>query len=117
MGFFKKDKNGPAGTLISAISRDASAEEIQNLLSGGADIHERNETGSTPLHLAVFSGSEEIVRMLLDAGANPNAQDLKGVTPLNTARSFNGLEEISKILLGAGADPTLTDNEGKTYNM
>lgn len=117
MSFWKKSTDKIDRTLISAISSDAGADEIERLLQGGASIHERDETGSTPLHLAVFSGSPEIVKLLLAAGADPNAQDQKGVTPLNTARSFNGLEEISKILLAAGADPALKDNEGKTYNM
>ncbi len=103
--------------LLSALSADAPVQEIRKLLEAGGNVHERDEDGRTPLHMAVFNGSEEIVELLLSAGANPNAQDKKGVTALNTARSFNGLESICRMLIAAGADPDLKDNEGKIYNM
>ena len=38
--------------------------------------------GRTPLHQAVKGGNPECVRLLLEAKANVNAEDEKGVTPL-----------------------------------
>lgn len=117
MGFFSELFGGRARTLLAAVAADRPVSEIEKLLDAGADVNERDEGGRSALHLAVFSGSEELVSLLLARGADPNAQDHKGVTPLNTTRSFNGLEGISRLLLSAGADPGLKDHEGKIYNM
>jgi len=54
--------------------------------------------------------SARIVEMLVDAGANPNARDHSGRTPLfeaNDARVVNAL-------LRKGADPNVRDDEGQT---
>ncbi len=69
--------------------------------------------GFTPLHLAIFGGSEEAVRLLLERGADPNAlatSDIARVRPLGTA-AFVGRPDLEKILLEAGADPALAREE------
>jgi ankyrin repeat protein len=69
--------------------------------------------GFTPLHLAIFGGSEEAVRLLLERGADPNAlatSDIAHVRPLGTA-AFVGRPDLEKILLEAGADPALAREE------
>lgn len=69
------------------------------------------------LHLAVESGKEPYVRALLDAGANPDIADEKGVTALHISYSFDSLGGISDLLLAKGANPNLRDNLGKRYLM
>jgi uncharacterized protein len=73
--------------------------------------------GFTPLHSAVAddAGTEvkELVRMLLDAGADPNARSASGGTPLHTA-GFTGNVPVTEMLLAAGADPEATDAKGLT---
>jgi ankyrin repeat protein len=69
--------------------------------------------GFTPLHLAIFGGSEEAVRLLLECGADPNTLatgDIARVRPLGTA-AFVGRPDLEKILLEAGADPSLAREE------
>jgi ankyrin repeat protein len=53
---------------------------------------------------AAQAGHAEIVRVLLDAKANPNARKKNGVTPLVGA-SFGGHVEVVGVLLKSGADP------------
>jgi ankyrin repeat protein len=72
---------------------------VQILIQHGADVTARDETYSTPLHVAAslpFTGN--IVRMLLSLGANVGAKDDRGRTPYQIASS-RGLFEISGLLL------------------
>ena len=52
-----------------------------------------------------------MVKMLLDAGADPDKANNADETPLYQAAE-NGLEEVVKLLLQAGADPDKYDEEG-----
>lgn len=52
--------------------------------------NQRNKkTGETPLHFAVKIGSNRIVKLLLDYGADTTVQNNDGITPLQSAREFN----------------------------
>jgi len=51
------------------------------------------------------------VQTALENGANPNAKDNDGWTPLHWAAQ-DGHVEIVKILLERGADPRIADNRG-----
>jgi ankyrin repeat protein len=53
------------------------------------------------------------VQTLLEKGANPNAEDDAGLTPLHYAADL-GYVEIVKLLLERGADPKAKDNKGST---
>lgn len=64
--------------------------------------------GHTPLTQAVCGSALERVLALLDANADPNALDLKGVPPLVYAAA-NGHAEIVSALLARGANPNLAD--------
>ena len=69
--------------------------------------------GFTALHLAIFGGSEEAVRLLLERGADPNAlatSEIARVRPLGTA-AFAKRPDLEKLLLEAGADPSLAREE------
>ncbi|KAL4922034.1 ankyrin repeat-containing domain protein [Aspergillus aurantiobrunneus] len=52
------------------------------------EINQRDEKGRTPLHYAAASGSSECVFYLLQAGADPNAQDRRGLTALHAATEY-----------------------------
>jgi uncharacterized protein len=63
----------------------------------------RTTTGMTPLLLACQSGSEELVRVLLKDGAEPNATLAHGETPLMMA-ARTGSVPVMKVLLEKGKD-------------
>jgi len=58
--------------------------------------------GESPLHTAAWAGEVEIAKLLLAAGADPNARDRDGSTPLHHA-ARNGPVEGVKLLLDHGA--------------
>ncbi|KAI1297033.1 hypothetical protein EDD11_007256, partial [Mortierella claussenii] len=66
-----------------ACSPRQSAYAVQPIM-GHAENFEPDDIlyGATPLNLAVLNGNEEIVRVLIDAGADLNKKDGRGRTPL-----------------------------------
>jgi hypothetical protein len=74
------------------------------------------EKGFTSLHWAIFELHEHVVAYLLQEGAELDAVDNRGETPLMiTAR--NGNVAIAKLLLGRGADPSIRNDRGRTANV
>lgn len=64
-----------ADDLFTAV-RARDHEEVQEILKRHPEsVAARDPEGATPLHYATESGDREIVRMLLDAGADINARD------------------------------------------
>lgn len=78
------------------------------------DLNARDSLGAAALHDAVWSGRLEIVRVLLEAGANPNITHLEaGSTPLDYAAVKNELD-IAQLLLDHGADARAVNRNGST---
>ena len=63
------------------------------------------------LHLAVFEGDVNVVRALLEAGADPNIEDERGTMPLYLAELGS---ELFIVLLEGGADPNIKYESGAT---
>jgi ankyrin repeat protein len=51
----------------------------------GAFMRDCRTKGETPLHRAAAFGSEEIIQLLLDAGAHRDIKDMHGDSPLSWA--------------------------------
>lgn len=84
-------------------SRKQPDQEIANLLiDAGANINRVRGAGSL-LQMACDSNDLQLVRSLLDKGAEPNIADPLGRTPLFTAVSA-GNQEMVKLLVDGGAD-------------
>lgn len=84
------------------------------LLEMGANPNYKESTpGPYPLHLACYSRSSELVRILIKHGADVNLKDGMGSNPLVGACQY-GNEDIIRILLENGCDINNTDIEGLT---
>lgn len=105
---------------------------VQFLIESGADVnHPLPDTGETPLHAALCKTGrpefDDILKLLLDAGANPNVttkpgvetgafmRDVrtKGETPLHRAAAFGGEEAIT-LLRERGSIIDARDANGDT---
>ena len=69
--------------------------------------------GSTPLHRAVYGGNEDVVRALLDGGADIDKADATGNTPLHLAVA-SGAQRVMYTLLQAGASLSAKNADGWT---
>ncbi|XP_068592554.1 B-cell lymphoma 3 protein homolog [Cebidichthys violaceus] len=74
----------------------------------------RNYEGLSPLHLAVLRGQKDLGRMLLDAGADINAMDIKsGQSPLMHAVESNNADMVH-FLIERGCDVNSQSYSGNT---
>ena len=88
---------------------------VEWLLERGAapNAVARNPTMVQPLHSAVASGVTESVVALVDGGADVNATQQGGWTPLQAAAMHNQLDMV-RSLLAAGAEVAQQADDGKT---
>ena len=81
---------------------DERAEIVKLLLASGADIEATDEMGESVLWRAVLAGNDQLVQLLIDAGANPHRADNRGTKPIDLAKSDEHKKMIA-VLKKAGA--------------
>ena len=99
--------------LIGAVSHKQLLA-VKLLLNSGANPNLADQAGWTPLIHAVYSGADpDLLGILLDAGAEVNKPNDRGITALYLA-SVGGREEQVRYLLSRGADRSLASKAGYT---
>ena len=94
---------------------DVGSDIAKLLLERGANISDKDKDNATPLHLASSNKRLKIVRVLVDHGANANAEKGQGETPLQMVlRGYHNAHEdgvdIARLLLEHGAEAYARDN-------
>ncbi|KYN37759.1 Ankyrin repeat and LEM domain-containing protein 1 [Trachymyrmex septentrionalis] len=73
--------------------------------------------GVTPFHLVIGNDSEEfaeeVTKLFLRHGGNPNVRSNDGMTPVHVAAAW-GRINILQLLLANGGDPLRLDNDGRS---
>jgi len=138
---FPQDVNSRGGqhaTPLHAALRKERVDITQLLLGHGADVNSKGYEDRTPLHIALQWGDVgiiqahtrdkfdwtslhlasrrshlDVLRLLLDRGADANAQTSHEMTPLHFA-ACNGHFQIAEVLLAHGVDPRIRNKKGQT---
>jgi uncharacterized protein len=111
----KRVKRSPA---LAAIA-NGNIDQLRKILDAGASPSEANEVGYTLLIGASATGKQDFVQLLIERGANVNAQasrevsSVRGVSALIMAVR-NGFDAIARMLVRAGADVNAESTWGET---
>ena len=102
----------PLGAAIEELEFGGPVAAVRLLVTHGADVNQPYVgTKLTPLHAAMFSENIEVIELLLDAGANPNALSDEDRSPLRFAVERDALS-MAALLLRHGASATINDSGG-----
>ncbi|KAK6620193.1 hypothetical protein RUM44_006594 [Polyplax serrata] len=111
--------NAAGYTCIMLVSlaqvRSETHRQVVKRLFHLADVNIRaKQHGQTALMLAVSHGRLDMVKLLLEAGADPNIQDGDGSTALMCAAEHGHLEIVKHILGHPECDTSIVDCDGST---
>lgn len=102
-------------TILHRAARQGYESVVFSCLKSSkrGDIDTRDNAGYTALAEASLHGHVDIVRALLEHGADPNVSAAGGVRPLHDAVESDHCE-VARLLVAYGADPTISTYTGLT---
>ena len=110
-------EDSPLDSSSGTSSEDGnpSSTFIQQLIHNGASVDSTTDhLQETPLHLAGRYQRADAARRLLEAGADPNARDIRGRTPLHTAIGADAQGVIHILCADRRTDLNARMNDGAT---
>ncbi|XP_063235867.1 protein phosphatase 1 regulatory subunit 16A [Bacillus rossius redtenbacheri] len=96
--------------LLEAAARN-DIEEVRRLLMKDVNPDSTNEDGLTALHQCCIDDNEEMMKLLVDYGANVNAEDSEKWTPLHAAATCGHLHLV-RYLISRGANLLAVNADG-----
>ncbi|KAL5491842.1 hypothetical protein EMCRGX_G017207 [Ephydatia muelleri] len=100
----KNSQSKAATTQLLSAARNGDIATVRRLVTEGhVDVNITDEDGRSPLYASSSRGHLEIVKTLIEVGANINQVNKNGVSPLYVS-IFNGRLDIVKTLIKAGAN-------------
>ncbi|EDO36063.1 predicted protein, partial [Nematostella vectensis] len=111
------NKAGYSSVMLAAVTgcqKDQYRNVARRLFQMG-DVNKRyDETGQTPLMLAVSRGRLDMVDLLLETDADVNAQDNEGSTAIMCASEHGHTNIARRLLAQPHCDSSIEDNEGSS---
>jgi ankyrin repeat protein len=105
---FCSDAFAASPSLIPLVGDKNIKPELSHLqaaIDNGADVNEVGSEGTTPLIEAIYRRRDNLVKFLLEKGADPNLKNEKGITPLYAALDgeYGPSDLLVKTLVAAGS--------------
>lgn len=99
---------------INELIKNQQLDQIKALLEQKPALaNQPAQRGFSPLIMAAYLNATDAVHLLLDHGAEVNAQDASGNTAL-MGTCFKGYAEVADLLISKGADVNLRNGDGAT---
>jgi ankyrin repeat protein len=94
---------------------NGDAAKVRRLVAAGADVDEPwGEFGWAPLHYAARCGHVDVIKVLMELGADKEPLTTDGATPLNHAAQHGHVEAIRVLVGQFGANKEAKDAQGAT---
>src|SRR4051812_35336483 len=87
-------------------------EKLRAEIKKGADVNQKDDFGTTPLHNAISEKNVDIVTVLLENGADVTPQDADGGTALHYAIEYNLLDVAEALLKKSPELVLIADKHG-----
>lgn len=113
MKYVKRFDNFDSYDLVKAIKAE-DMTTIKNILKYEfTDINYLSgKRGDTPLLFATYQNNIEIIKLLIDAGADVNKQNDNDWTPLLVASQYENAMDLCKIFVDSGANLNTKTDKG-----
>lgn len=101
-------------TPLFEVAASGETGKAKRLAASLEVINRKSDDGWAPLHRAAKFAPPEMVRTLLEQGADPDLRGPGGQTPLHLAARSDNATAVTRVLLEHGASPDATDRRGRT---
>ncbi len=102
----------PSSAPLLAAVAAGDCRAVGAMLDAHPELVSAIDQGVTALHAAAFAGHTDVVHLLIERRADPNARDARKQSPLHFAASSGHAAAVQR-LLAAGADPDVQDERGQ----
>eukprot|EP00466_Bigelowiella_natans_P003165 jgi/Bigna1/52930/estExt_Genewise1Plus.C_130129 len=92
-------------------ARNNRSTDVEQDFAKGTDPDTVDKHGNTVLHIACQNGHKRMIKVCLRWGANLNAQNMEGQTPLHFLFNYH-YEDLGSYLISKGADDSICNNFG-----
>lgn len=97
--------------LLVAASRNNNLSRVKEILDNHPEMLDQMEGGHSALHVACHEGHCDVIRELIDRGADRDKQDTQGYTAIHHSTYGDKTGEALKLLLELGFDPNVQHND------